>query len=270
MYEHEVKVTLGGVERRPCLDCPAVGTKYQRKGRKEKRPYSSHGTGWPQPWEQHAQHHPLISFRTTPRRWKWQSSPDADPPWAQPRSTGLQLPFAPLPTFSPHPAALLLLCQREFRGCKLEPCGTNQALPSRCSINSCWMNEWILKGIFCCSSDRIHLMNSGIGLFNVSINRSSLGHRGQDSPLKKKKHWPRFAWNQVAIGSSMMGWPTSTLSVTKSYLLALVFTEHLLYAGHSWEHTITDIQIHIHFSSVTFWSFIKNQIPSFPILILLM
>uniref|UniRef100_A0A8C0QDJ2 Lipid-binding serum glycoprotein N-terminal domain-containing protein n=1 Tax=Canis lupus familiaris TaxID=9615 RepID=A0A8C0QDJ2_CANLF len=38
------------------------------------------------------------------------------------------------------------------------------------------------------SSDRIHLMNSGIGLFNVSINRSSLGHRGQDSPLKKKKH----------------------------------------------------------------------------------
>lgn len=38
-----------------------------------------------------------------------------------------------------------------------------------------------LTGIFCCSSHRIHLMNSGIGLFNVSI-ISRLSLQTRDSP----------------------------------------------------------------------------------------
>lgn len=51
----------------------------------------------------------------------------------------------------------------------------------------------------------------------------------------------------------MVDWPASTLSATKSNLPALVFTGHLLYADAA-EHTciLTNTQIRIHFSSVTF------------------
>lgn len=52
-------------------------------------------------------------------------------------------------------------------------------------------------GIFCYSSDRIHLMNSDIGLFNVSVNTFSLGTWGmaQDGPFQRET-LPRICWGQ--------------------------------------------------------------------------
>lgn len=43
-------------------------------------------------------------------------------------------------------------------------------------------------GIFSCRADRIHLMNSDIGLFNVSMNRFSLGMQemAQNDPSQKE------------------------------------------------------------------------------------
>ena len=56
------------------------------------------------------------------------------------------------------------------------------------------MDEWMrlqgtsLMGIFSCRADRIHLMNSDIGVFNVSMNRFSLGMQeiAQDDPPQKE------------------------------------------------------------------------------------
>lgn len=56
-------------------------------------------------------------------------------------------------------------------------------------------------GIFCCSSDQIHLMNSAIGLFNVSMYRFSLGRQGiaEDSPSQKQT-LPRICFEQGPHG----------------------------------------------------------------------
>lgn len=54
-----------------------------------------------------------------------------------------------------------------------------------------------LMGIFSCRADRIHLMNSDIGVFKVSMNRFSLGMQeiAQDDPSQKET-LPRNGFEQ--------------------------------------------------------------------------
>ena len=117
-----IKATPRWAERRPCLDYPALGTKCQRKGKKGKWPCSSHGNSLPSTIPSaHSKHLQDSGFDS-----------QAQMLTPSPEAQGSSCPLY----FSPHPIALLLP-QREFRGCKLEPAGTSQALHSRCSINSC-------------------------------------------------------------------------------------------------------------------------------------
>lgn len=56
-------------------------------------------------------------------------------------------------------------------------------------------------GIFSCRADRIHLMNSDIGVFKVSMNRFSLGMQeiAQDDPSQKET-LPRNGFEQGPHG----------------------------------------------------------------------
>lgn len=78
-------------------------------------------------------------------------------------------------------------------------------------------------------------MNSDIGLFNVSIDRLSLGT--QNSPgwslWKGDIAQKESTFNKVSTGSPIVGWPASILSATKPNLPVQAFTEHLLYAERS-------------------------------------